>query len=255
LKLAYINLFERKNFQFAAAIQYSSQMEEKTARQFISVKSQSIIIEEGIDINRFLNLSASGCFRSKHSEMSNKVLVLFLGRFHQKKGLELLIYAFAAVSERCPKAHLVLAGSGDLEYVSSLIQIISDLGLTNCSTVTGQLSEDDKLSALADSDLFVLPSHGENFGIAVVEAMASGLPVLISDKVGIWPTVVESDAGIVTVCDAAKIADAIVLIVNNPDLREKLGRNGRILAQRQFSLDRMAEKMEIEYCKLRSTSS
>lgn len=247
LKWCYLRLFEERNFRFAATVQYSSKMEEAMTGRFLTSQINSLIIPEGIDLKDFATLPSRGTFRARYPEMANKTLILFLGRFHQKKGLELLINAFALVANRCPIAHLVLAGSGDQDYIKHITQSLNDIGLDIRSTITGQLNDDEKLAALADADLFALPSHGENFGLAVVEAMACGLPVLISDKVGIWQDVAKFEAGIVTQCDSSKIADAMEKLVNDPGLRIKLGLNGKKLVEAQFNIDRMAERMEIEY--------
>ncbi len=247
LKWAYINLFERRNFNFAAAIQYSSRMEEEMTCNFLTVNAPSLIIPEGIDVEDFARLPPRGTFRMKFPEMAGKTLILYLGRFHQKKGLELLIDAFSRVASRCANAHLVLAGTGDRQYVERIIQMLRDLGVAGRSTITGQLSDVEKLAALADADLFVLPSHGENFGYSVVEAMACGLPVLISDKVGIWQEVAEAEAGIVTRCHSGQIADAMEKLVNDAGLRVKLGIYGKRLVEMQFSTVQMAERMEVAY--------
>ena len=198
----------------------------------------------------FTILPTRGTFRAKYPELNNKSLVLFLGRFHPKKGLELLIDAFSRVSDRCPDVHLVLAGSGESGYTKQIVQMLSDASLTHRSTVTGSLDNEEKLAVLVDADIFTLTSHGENFGIAIVEAMACGLPVLISDKVGIWRDVAKAEAGIVTQCDSNKIADAIEKLVNDSSQCVTLGRNGKKLVEAQFTIDRMAEKMEFEYKKL-----
>ncbi len=247
LKWAYINLFEKRNFNSAAAIQYSSRIEEEMTRQFMTVTSPSLVIPEGIDLENFAKLPPRGMFRARYPETAGKVLILFLSRFHQKKGIELLIDAFARAKSRGTDAHLVLAGSGDSDYVKRVSQKVRDAGLSGCTTITGQLSEEDKFAALADADLFVLPSFGENFGLAVVEAMACGLPVLISDKVGIWPEIAEAEAGMVTPCDPDKISDAIDRLVYEPEWRAILGGRGRKLVHKRFSMDRMAERMERAY--------
>ncbi len=250
LKWGYIRLFEERNFHHAAAIQYSSKMEEAMTRQFLAARSRGLIIPEGIDSKDFSGLPPRGTFRARYPDMDHKAIVLFLGRFHQKKGLELLIDAFVQVANRCPNAHLVLAGSGDYDYMKRIIKMLHNVGITHCSTITGQLDNDAKFAALADADIFTLPSYGENFGLAVVEAMACGLPVLISDKVGIWQDIAKFEAGIVTPCDSNKIADAMVKLVNDHELRIMLGQNGKKLVEAQFTIDQMAEKMEIEYHKL-----
>jgi len=247
LKWAYIQLFEKRNANCAAAVQYSSRMEEEMTRHFISVTAPSLVIPEGISLENFSKLPSRGTFRAKYPETAGKVLILFLGRFHQKKGLELLIDAFARAKIRGTDAHLVLAGSGDSDYVQRVSRMLHDAGVSRCSTVTGELSEEDKLATLADADLFVLPSYGENFGLAVVEAMACGVPVLISDKVGIWREIAEAEAGMVVPCDPDRIAEAIEKLVNYPELRATLGERGRKLVHARFSMDRMAERMELAY--------
>ncbi len=247
LKWAYINLFEKKNFNSAAAVQYSSQMEEEMTHQFMTVTSPSLVIPEGINLESFAELPQRGTFRTKYPATAGKILVLFLSRFHQKKGIELLIRAFARVKRRGSNAHLVLAGSGDSDYVKRIPQILRDAGISDSATITGQLSDLEKLSALADADLFALPSYGENFGIAVVEAMACGLPVLISDKVGICREIANAGAGVVTPCDPERIAEAMESLIKDPRSRARLGERGRRLVHAQFSMDRMAERMEHAY--------
>ena len=247
LKWAYFRLFEERNFRNAAAIQYSSQMEAEMTARFIKSKVNGIIISEGIDQADFHTLPLRGMFRNRFPEMADKLLILFFGRFHQKKGLELLIESFALIAHRYPNAHLVLAGSGDQEYMNRIAGMLNKFGLSHRSTITGQLDEGDKRAVLVDADLFVLPSHGENFGIAVVEAMACGLPVLISDRVGIWPEVAAYEAGMVTISDPNRIADAMETLFNDVVLRFKLGQNGKILVEERFNIDRMAERMETEY--------
>jgi len=247
LKWAYIQLFEKRNFNRAAAIQYSSQMEEEMARHFMTVRSPNLLIPEGISLDPFTNLPPRGIFRAKYPSMAGKSLILFLGRLHQKKGLELLVDAFSRVAGCRNDAHLVLAGSGDSDYVERITKMLCDRGVFDRATITGQLDDDEKFAALSDADVFVLPSYGENFGISVVEAMACGLPVLVSDKVGIWREIAEAEAGIVTTCESEKIADAIERLLSDPGLCRALGRHGKALVGAQFSTDRMAERMETAY--------
>ena len=254
LKWAYIKLFEKRNFDCAAAIQYSSRMEEEMARHFMTAKSPNLIIPEGISIEPFAKLPHRGSFRAKYPEMAGKFLILYLGRLHQKKGIKLLVEAFSRVAGHRDDVHLVLAGSGDSDYVMRITNMLRDLGVSDRATITGQLDEGEKLAVLRDADVFVLPSYGENFGISVVEAMACGLPVLISDKVGIWREIAEAEAGIVTTCQSEKIVDAIERLLNDPGLRMALGQHGKTLVGAQFSIDRMAERMETAYQALCGTA-
>jgi len=145
----------------------------------------------------------------------------------------LLVEAFSRVAGRRDDVHLVLAGSGDADYVMRIAGMLRDHGTSDRATITGQLDDEEKLAVLRDADVFVLPSYGENFGISVVEAMACGLPVLISDKVGIWREIAEAEAGIVTTCQSEKIADAIERLLNDPGLRTALGQHGKTLVGAQ----------------------
>jgi glycosyltransferase involved in cell wall biosynthesis len=174
-------------------------------------------------------------------------MILHLGRLHQKKGLDLLIEAFSRVAVSRDDVHLVLAGSGDADFVMRITKMLHDFGIFDRATITGQLDEDTKLALLQDADIFVLASYGENFGLSVVEAMACGLPVLISDKVGIWKEIVGAGAGIVTTCELNKIADQIEKLLDDPELRLSMGQRGKSLVEARFSTDRMAEKMETAY--------
>lgn len=247
LKWAYIQLFEKRNLNCAAAIQYSSRMEDEMARHFIQVKSPSLLIPEGVSLKPFDKLPNRGNFRYKYPEMAGKSLILHLGRIHQKKGLDLLVEAFSRVAARRDDVHLVLAGSGDNGYVKQINKMLRDLDVFDRTTITGQVDEVEKLAILRDADIFVLASHGENFGISVVEAMACGLPVIISDKVGIWSEILEASAGTVTKCQPEEIADAIENLLNDSGLRMAMGQRGKTIACEQFSSDRMSESMETAY--------
>lgn len=128
-------------------------------------------------------------------QLRDHLVVLFLGRLHPKKGLDLLIPAFARVVQRIRNAHLILVGPGDATYIGSIRQKVAELDLEAKVTLTGPLYGKSKWEAMAASDLFVLPSYQENFGLAVVDAIRSGLPVLLSRRVNLWDDVVTAGAG------------------------------------------------------------
>ena len=133
-------------------------------------------------------------FRS-YPSTRNKRLLLFLSRIHPKKGCDLLIEAFAKVAERDPALHLVMAGPDQEGWQQKLVDLSKARGVENRITWTGMLTGDKKWGAFHAAEVFVLPSHSENFGIVVVEALACRLPVLISDKVNIWREIVQDGAG------------------------------------------------------------
>jgi glycosyltransferase involved in cell wall biosynthesis len=105
----------------------------------------------------------------------------------------------------------------------------------------------EKLAVLRDADMFVLPSYSENFGLAVIEAMAAGLPVIISDKVNIWREVQAGGAGRVIPCDAEALAQQILDLLERPEAAADLGHQGRNLVKEQFQWPRIARSLAAAY--------
>ncbi|WP_317201416.1 glycosyltransferase [Janthinobacterium sp.] len=136
-------------------------------------------------------------FLAAHPELEGKRLFVFLSRIHVKKGCDLLIEAFAEAAARDPELHLVMAGPDETGLVPALQAQAAALGMSGRVSWTGMLRGDMKWGAFCAAEAFVLPSHQENFGIAVAEALGCGLPVLISDKVNIWREIEADGAGFV----------------------------------------------------------
>jgi glycosyltransferase involved in cell wall biosynthesis len=137
-------------------------------------------------------------FFAPYPELSGKRLALFMGRIHQKKGCDLLIEAFAEVLGQQADWHLVMAGPDQVGWREDLNYRAAELGMAQRITWTGMLGGTMKWGALRAAEIFVLPSHQENFGIAVAEALAAGVPTLISNKVNIWREIEADAAGIVS---------------------------------------------------------
>ncbi len=143
-------------------------------------------------------------FWERHPETRDKRMILFLGRIHPKKGCDLLVRAFARVSAtrvasgaNCHPLHLVFAGPDQSGWTERLKALAVQLGIADRITWTGMLTGNVKLGALRAAEVFALPSHQENFGIAVAEALACSVPVLISNKVNTWREVEQERAGLV----------------------------------------------------------
>jgi len=146
------------------------------------------------------------CFLETFPRLRNKRLLLFLGRVHEKKGCHELLRAFRQVlsAEKASEIHhLVMAGPADHTYGQGLKEAVIRLGLNDRVTWTGMLDGDLKWGAFHSSEAFVLPSHQENFGIAVAEALACGVPVLISNQVNIWREIEQDRAGLIENDDLA----------------------------------------------------
>lgn len=130
-------------------------------------------------------------------EVAGRRYLLFFGRIHRKKGVDLLIRAFGEISKAHSDIDLVIAGPDATDWRPELSSIAETLGCANRIRWPGPLYDDAKWGAIHCADAFCLPSHQENFGIAVAEALGCGTPVLISDKVNIWREIAEAKAGIV----------------------------------------------------------
>ena len=229
-------LIERRILQHAALVHFTSEQERVEAEE-LGVRAPSAVISLGIDLSPFEHLPAPGTFRCQHPGLTGRTLLLFLSRINPIKGLDLLLPAFAQVRQERPDVALVLAGRGELDYEAWLRARVRELGLEGDVLFTGFLEGEPKLAALADCDLIVLPSHSESFGMAVVEAMACRLPVVISNQVGINHEVAKAQAGLVVPCQAEALADALMRLIGDADLRRRLGANGQRLVQKRFSLE------------------
>jgi glycosyltransferase involved in cell wall biosynthesis len=139
----------------------------------------------------------ASAFLERYPELRGKRLLLFMGRLHPKKGCDLLLEAYAASMAKDPAWRLVFAGPDAFNWQQKLAARADTLALADRIVWTGMLRDTLKWSALAAAEVFVLPSHQENFGIAVAEALACDIPVLISREVNIWREIEAANAGLV----------------------------------------------------------
>lgn len=183
-------------------------------------------------------------FLSRFPELVDKRVLLFLGRIHPKKGCDLLIDAFAEVAHRDRSLHLVMAGPDSGGWRPELMRSLEKAGLAARVTWTGMLEGNLKWGAFHAAEAFVLPSHQENFGISVAEALACGVPVLISDKVNIWREIRDDEAGFVGRDDAQ---GTLQLLRNWLALgefeRERLARNAALSFRNRFHIDAAAHSL------------
>jgi len=235
-KKVYLSFVETRNIDNAAAIQATSTYE-KIKMQYFRFKSRIVIIPRGIDISQYVDCRDKGYLVKRYPELRGKKIILFLGRIHPKKGLELLADAFKMVIQSQPDARLVIAGIGDHSYNKKVRFFFKKKNINKHTVFTGILLGENKISAFYDSHVFVLPSYGDNFGVAVLEAMACGLPVIVSDRVGLCPDIEKHNAGFVTECNVNQIAEKILMVLRNDALQISLGQNGIKLVASKFTLD------------------
>ncbi len=188
----------------AQAVLFTTDEERLLARQsFRPYRCREMVVNYGTALPTGDPAAQREQFLQTFPDLRGKRLLLFLSRIHVKKGCDLLLEAFAHVADADPLLHLVMAGPDDTGLRASLETLARERGIANRITWTGMLSGDLKWGAFYASEAFVLPSHQENFGIAVAEALACGVPTLISNKVNIWREIVSDGAGLVAEDDAA----------------------------------------------------
>jgi glycosyltransferase involved in cell wall biosynthesis len=195
----------------AKAVLFTTHEEKELARQsFWLYHCNETVVNFGTSAPSGNPEQLKHLFFNQFPTLKDKQLVLFLGRIHPKKGCDLLIDAFARIVNLNQNLHLVMAGPDQVGWQQQLDEQAKKLNIAHRITWTGLLEGDYKWGALHAANVFVLPSHQENFGVAVVEAMACGLPVLISNKVNIYKEIEIDQAGLV----ADDTADQIRLLLH-----------------------------------------
>jgi glycosyltransferase involved in cell wall biosynthesis len=248
LKRLSFRLCERNILEGAAAVQYTSEQERQEAEQ-LDFHAPSAIIPNPVDLPDQAG-AQRGRLRAKYPQLADKVIFLFLSRVDEKKGLDLLLPAFARVRAQFPQTALVIAGSGSAPLVSGLQELARRHKIEADVVWAGFVQGADKNNALADADVFVLPSYSENFGVAAVEAMSFQLPLIVSDQVGIHDRISSCRAGLVTACDVGALSEAMMKLAADQALRQEMGRNGFSLAKTAFHSEVVTHQLIELYRKL-----
>jgi len=246
LKAMSFRIVERPLLRHAAAIHFTSRQEQAEASR-LGLKTRPVVIPLGIDLREFASLPERTEFLERFPKLAGRPIVLFLSRIDPKKGIELLLEAFSKIAERLPEPVLVIAGKGEADYAARLrakaARLIPDARIV----WAGFLQDRDKLAAFSAADLFVLPSHSENFGVAAVEAMAAGLACVVSEHVAVAEEIAAAQAGAMVQCDVAELAQAIERLLVAPALRASYARNARRLTSECFSMDVMTQRLITVY--------
>ncbi len=240
-KLIYLHLISRNDLQRASAVHYTTKDEERCHSE-LGLKNKSVVIPEGIDLAGFSDLPKGEELGELYQKLRRKKVILFLGRIVWKKGLDILVRAYKRIAEEHPETHLVIVGEGKSRYRNQIIDLIKRCNLANRVVLTGALYGREKLAAYRVSDIFVLPSYSENFGMTVVEAMACGTPVAISNKVGLSQDIEKAGAGVVTECNEDSVYKGINSILVNRDFALKLAEKGKGLVAQNYDIDSVADR-------------
>lgn len=242
IKRIYGTLIERNILNTAAAVQAVSEYERLNLREF-GVSAPIEVIPNGVSLDVFEKRPSREKARASLNIDPDSLVLLFLGRLHPKKGIDVLIQAVAGLKIKYPKLMLVIAGSdGASGYQQKLNKIIINHGVTDKVKFLGEVRENEKLTAFSCADIFTLISQSEGLPVAAIEAMACGLPVVITHGCHI-PEVEEYGAGLITECNPSSSINAIKPLLDNPVLRHQMAKSARQLIEEHFQWNAITAKL------------
>jgi len=245
LKQVYDNLWGCRLLKDASRVIAVTRTEAEQYKSMGVSEDKIEIVPNGIDLSEFDNLPEGGEFRRKYGLDSKQRIILYLGRIHKIKGLDLLAQAFADLSKSLDNIKLVIIGPDD-GYLSSLKKLIADLEISDKVLFTAPLYGHEKLKAYVDADVYVLPSIYEVFGITVLEACACGVPVVLTDCCGI-AAVVDGQAGLAASSSTEGFYIAIQRLLSDPGLCQEFSKNGKSLVRNNFDWEILTTKVERLY--------
>ncbi len=242
-KYVYDKLFADRILRNASVIFYSAQGEREEAAN-LGLHTPSVIVPDGFNPDEFGTLPERGRFRKRFLNGHEGPLVLFLARLHAKKGLDLLIQAMKSVIAERPDARLAIVGPPDpVSFNKRVLDWVKENGIEAQTVVPGVADREMRLEAFADADVYALPSYAENFGFSIFEAMACGVPVVVSANLNYAAEIARTGAGLAVPRTPGQFSQAILSLLDRPEIRSEMGSCGRLLA-RKYSLEETGSKVE-----------
>ncbi len=238
-KQIYIGLIQRANLNCSRYVHFTSEQEQHETSK-LNFNSASFVLRNGLFTPPPIP-EARYKLRQLLKVPQDEPVILFLSRLHPKKGLDYLIPALGKVANR--RFTFVVAGSGPPEYEDTIDALLVSAGIRDRTYRTGFVSGERKDLLLQGADLFALTSHSENFGIAVLEAMAAGKPVLATSGVALASVVKQYQLGYVAELDVEAIAQFVQDFLNCPQQAKEMGDRARKLIAEQYTWERIATKM------------
>jgi len=239
-KFLWWRLWERSYFQGAAAIVANTQADRERIAS-MGLTNRIEVINNGVNLSDFEESVSREELESHWGMLKGKRWLLFIGRLHHKKGLDLLIPSFARVSRQFPDHVLIIAGIDEGGYENTVHQMVKEFGLTGKVIFTGPVYGATKVRLLKEADVFVLTSYSEGQPMAVIEALGCGVPVLITTPCNV-PEVAEAGAGFVVPASIESIVPALTDILREDRLREDMGKRARNLVESRFTWEKVARQ-------------
>jgi glycosyltransferase involved in cell wall biosynthesis len=242
-KQIFLNLIEQANLDSSQAIHFTAEQERQEA-SCLKIAAPSFVVPLGLALPP-LRADAHQRLRQHLQLPEDEFVILFMSRLHPKKGLEFLIQALAQLTPA--RFTFILAGSGSAEYLATIKSLLAAHQLLERTHLAGFAEGDTKNLFLQGSDLFALTSYSENFGVAVLEAMAAKLPVLLTPGVALASIVQQHQLGWVVEQDVQAIALAIADYLNYPEQGQEIGDRARQLILEKYSWGAIADQMGQAY--------
>lgn len=242
-KRPYLALIERGHLAAASAIHVTSDAEANDVRR-LGYGDRVAVIPLGVELPER---------KARGPHDGEPLHVVFLSRLHPKKNVPLLLRAFARARREASSVRLTIAGHGEPGYERELARLAGSLGLDGFVRFAGRVDAGEKARLLADAHCFVLPSAHENFGIAVAEALAAGLPVIVSPGVALASDVRAAGAGLVVPAEEGTLAAALIRAARHPAELRAMAARARALARDRLSWDRSCGQLAELYRSLAGT--
>lgn len=233
-------LFQDRDLKRADCIHVNSERELAGVRAY-GLTQPVAVIPNGVDLCEFEGLPSPEVFVEAFPATRGKKIALFMARLHVKKGLEHLIRGWADLHEEFSEWQLVIAGP-DRGFASAAQRLVQELAVDASVTFTGNLAGEQRLAALSAASLFVQPSFSEGFSMAVLEALACRLPVLLTPGCN-FGAAIKADAGIEVAANSQATAAGLRQLLEMTDsARREMGQRGRKLVEEEYTWDRVAEQ-------------
>lgn len=202
------------------------------------------IIPNGIDISDYINVPKKGTFRAKNSISEKSKIVLYVGRMHRNKGIDLLVHSYSILVKDMPDSKLVFMGPDD-GFRDELERLCEKLNIREHVLFTGFVDSETKMAALSDSDIFVTPSFS-GFPMGFLEACFFGLPIVTTDN-GDNLSWINGKVGYVVSYDEKELSKAMLNVLNDDSSRTRFSNEAKNLIETAFSMDAIMKKIDMVY--------
>lgn len=245
-KMMYDVLFGCKVLRNASKVIALSRIEAQQQEALGVLREKIIIVPNSLDLEEYANLPVKGSFKRRFNVPENKKIILYLGRIHSTKGVDVLVKAFAFLTKdmHLKDVLLVIAGPDD-GYLDEIKSLADSLGVSDSIVFTGFISGEDKIKALRDAEVFVTPFF-YGFPMTFLEACAVGTPIITTTH-GDTLEWIDSNVGYSVPSTYIDLGKAIYKIISNPELRERFSITCRRIMDSNFSVDRVVSKLEQIY--------